>query len=149
MVRTTIKATIYIDRPPEAVTAALLEPAKMPLWTSDLDHFEVISGQPGHVGAKGLAHYVQDGRPYVMEDLLLVAEPNRRYVSRISMEALTAEIETTLEPSGPGTQVTIRWSGVGRPPLLRLLLPFMRRSIARQAQGDLQKLKALVEGGLD
>jgi hypothetical protein len=36
-----------------------------------------------------------------------------------------------------GTQVTIRWTGAGRSLLFRLLLPFRRGSILRQADADL------------
>jgi hypothetical protein len=117
----------------------------MILWTSDLERFEVVSGTPGQVGSIARLHYRQGNRRYVMEDRLLESDPGRRYVSRVTGDALTAEVETTLVPSGSGTSLAISWSGAGRSALFRLLLPFMRWSISRQIQTDLAKLKRVVE----
>ena len=55
------------------------------------------------------------------------AERNRRYVSRVSGDALTAEVETTLTPRGGGTQLDDCWAGTGRTPLLRILLARHKR----------------------
>jgi hypothetical protein len=83
-----------------------------------------------------------------MKDVHMSVVPSRRYVSRLSGDALTAEVTTLHEPSGEGTQVTVRWTGSGKHPILRLMLPFIRNSIRRQAEADLRELRGLVEGAV-
>jgi hypothetical protein len=142
---TTIRTQLFIRCPPEAIADVILDPALATEWTSDLERFEVVSGRPGEPGSMARLHYLQSGRRYVMTDTLIEAVPNCRYLSRVSGDALAAEVETTLTPSSDGTHLRIRWSGTGRSLLLRLVLPFMRRAIARQARADMLKLKQLVE----
>jgi hypothetical protein len=145
-VSTTVEANITIRRRPEAVTRVILDPTRTVLWTSDLERFEVVSGEPGLVGSVALLHYRRGNRRYVMEDTLLEAEPNRRYVSRVHGQGLSAQVETLLtQEGGDGTLVTVRWTGRGTQLLMRLLLPFMRRAVARGALRDLTSLKRLVE----
>jgi hypothetical protein len=147
--KTSVRTRIHIDRPPEAVEEVILDASKAILWTTDLDRIEVISGAPGEVGSVAHLHYLQGGRTYVMVDELLEVEPGRRYLSRVTGEALSAEVETTLIPTGEGTELHLKWTGSGRSLPLRLLLPFMRAQIRKQAMTDLEKLKALVESRPD
>mgnify|MGYP001085857770 CR=1 FL=1 len=115
------------------------------MWNAGLERFEVVSKTPGLVGSRARLHYVQGGRRYVMEDVLLEVEPARRFLSRVCGDAIEAEVETLLVPIQGETQVVVRWSGRGKRLILRLLLPLMRRSIARRTLADLEKLKRLAE----
>jgi uncharacterized protein YndB with AHSA1/START domain len=143
--KTTVRTELVIACPPEAIARVLLDPDLATQWTSDLERFEVVRREPGEVGSIARLHYNEDGRRYVMEDRLLRVEPNRRYLSQVTGEALTAEVETVLEPVQGGTRLHLRWTGSGRSLLFRLMLPFLRGRIAAQMDKDLTKLKDLVE----
>lgn len=145
MFKVTVRTSVVIDRPPEAIVRVILDAEKAPLWTSDLERFEVLSRTPDLVGSKARLHYRQGESRYVMEEEMLAVEPDRRYLSRVTGDALEAEVETQLTPTNGGTEVSIRWTGAGKPLLVRLALPFMRRAIRRQAHADLMKLKEFVE----
>lgn len=143
--KTTVRASVLVARPPEAIARVLLDPNLATRWTSDLERFEVVRREPGEEGSLARLHYNENGRRYVMEDRLLRVEPNRRYLSQVTGEALTAEVETILEQVQGGTRLDLRWTGSGRSLLLRLALPFLRGRIAAQMDKDLNKLKGLVE----
>ena len=136
---------IFIHQPVGVVCDALMNPDNFPFWTTDLERFEVINGEPGEVGAVGLLHYSQRGQSYVMRDTLIACEPGKRYISRVSGDAITALVETTLNPKNNGTEMTITWSGKGEILLLKLLLPLLRGRMIRQAEAELQTFKTLVE----
>lgn len=139
------RGSIIIRRPPEDIAQIFLDSEKAPLWNTGLERFEVLSESPGLVGSRARLHFVQGGRRYVMQDELLEVDPQRRYLSRVSGDMLEAEVETTLTPVEGGTLVGVRWAGSGKRPLLRLALPLMRRSLARQILTDLARLKELAE----
>ena len=141
----TVQVVVKTERPPAAIEKVLLDSEKTALWTSVLERCEVLTRPPGLVGSKARLHYRQGGRCYVIEDELLAWEPQRRYLSRVTGDAIAADVETTLTPTSNGTRVEVQWHGSGKPILLRLLLPLMRGSIARQTKEDLLKLKAIVE----
>jgi hypothetical protein len=139
------EVSVDIAQLPETVDQALMRAENAPHWNKDLVRFDVIRGEPGLVGSVGRLHYVQGGREHVMEDVMEHAEPGRRYVSRVSGPAITARVETLVEPIEGGTRLTIVWAGNGTRALTRLLLPLMRRRIERRSREELAVFKGLVE----
>jgi hypothetical protein len=80
-----------------------------------------------------------------MEDELLETEPGRRYRSRVSGQGLLAEVETLLEETKNGTQITLKWEGTGRAFPLNLILHLVRGRIKKEATSELMEFKILVE----
>ena len=139
-------STHIIGRQPTDVAEALLTPEIAVKWQSNLERCEVVAGRPGDVGAKMHLHFAPPkGRQHVMEEVLEFAEPGRRYVSRITGDGMVVQVETLLQATPNGTQLTVRWSGSSPSLWTRLLLRIMRSAIAQRADIDLQTLKCLIE----
>ena len=139
------KISINVNQPADIVNQALMEPENAPLWTSDLEKFEVVKGEPGLTRSIAHLHYRQGGRPYIMEEVMEYAEPGRRYVSRVSGNGMVARVETTIEPSASRTELTVSWSGTSKSILAKLLFPFLRGMMLRRARSDLKTFRDLVE----
>ena len=142
---TTFTISTIINQPIEIVIKALMNPDNFPYWTTDLEKFEVIEGKLGEVGSIGHLHYYKKGRSYVMEDKLIYCEPGKKYVSKVSGDALTARVETTLYSSGNETEMNVTWSGKGKKLFLKLLLPLLRAKLIKQSISELEIFKKLVE----
>lgn len=140
-----VDASVFVAAPPTAVSAVLLDADAAPLWTAGLERLELIEGKVGEPGSVGHAHYREGKRSYVLEDRLVSVDPNCRYVSTITGGGLTADVETTLEPMGDGTMITITWAGTGTNPFTRLVISLMKRRIGKRAGRDLDALRTLVE----
>lgn len=137
--------SVEINKPPEIIKQALEIPENMVQWTSDLEKFEVIEGRSGEAGAVAHAHYVQKGRPYVMEDVMEYCAPGKKYVSRVTGEGMTARVETILRPTEEGTEMVLSWSGTSDAFPAKWIFPLMGPVIKRRAKADLETFKWLVE----
>jgi len=142
---TTFKVSNIINQPIDIVVQALMNPDNFPYWQKDLEKFEVINGAPGEVGSIGLLHYSQKGRSYIMEDKLIYCDPGKKYISQITGDVITAEVETTLHSSGNNTEMNISWTGKGKVFFLKLLLPLLRAKMIKQSKVELEAFKKLVE----
>ena len=140
-----IELSIDINQPPWIVAEAFLDPENHVYWTTDLERFEVVSSEPGYVGSVARLHYRQGDRRYVLEDVLEEYIPNEYFRSRVTGGGLIAAVETRLVATNGGTQVRLRWSGRGTTLLTRLILPLMRRRIAREALKEFETFKRLIE----
>lgn len=144
------EVSIIINKPANIITKALNNPNNAPYWQTNLEKFEVVKGGPNQVGSIGRLHYSQKGSKYVMKDKLLECEPGKRYLSEVSGEALTARVETTLEPENGKTKMTIKWEGKAKALPLKILFLFIKGKMTQQAQKELDAFKRLIENrGID
>lgn len=72
-------------------------------------------------------------------------DPGKKYISEMTGDALTANVETTFNSFEEKTEMVLRWSGKGKSLFLKLLLPFLRKKIIKHAKKDLETFKTLVE----
>ena len=140
-----IETSILIKESPHIIEAAFFNPDNAVYWTSDLEHFEVISRTPNLVGSLAHLHYKQGERRYILEDVMKDYVPEKYFKSRVTGGGLTAQVETWLQDQNGSTEVKMRWAGKGTTFLMRLLLPFLKGSIKKGMTAELETFRDLVE----
>ncbi len=137
--------SVDIDKPKDIVEQAYFNPGNMPCYTKYLTRVEVVEGKVGEAGSVARLHYVENGRPYILEDRLIYREPGKKIVSQVSGSGMLIQVETTMESSGNGTRVWLKWSGKGKGFPLNVILPLMGGKIRSSAMEEFETFKGLVE----
>ncbi|MFX1567540.1 MAG: SRPBCC family protein [Promethearchaeota archaeon] len=139
------KISTIINQPPDIVWKAFIDPQNMLHWTRYLEKVESIKGEFGEIGATAHLHYLEKGRPYILEDKLLAYEEGKRILSQVSGQGMDIELETIFEQVPNGTKISMTWNGSSKSAFTRFILKVMRGKISKQAQVELDTFKNLTE----
>ena len=141
----TMDMNIVIDRPVEAVFAALSDARSQPQWDPGLVEGRHDPEGPARLGTKITEVRRSMGRTMIPESELLEFELNKRLV-RQGGDPVLGRVTGILsfEARASGTRVEWTWH-LDMPGPKSLLEPIMGPLMRRQAQGSLVHLKEMLE----
>jgi len=139
--------TIEVSQPPLVVFPWLLEENRVPHWTSHLEAYEHVGGGPIRQGSRVRQTIEVSGSNVSVEIEVVRYEPPRSAEARFSTNGVEIVNLYALEPAGAGTRLT--QSMDARPTSLkaRMLVPIVQPHLARKLTEDLERLRALLDGG--
>lgn len=137
-------AEARIARPPDEVAAYMFDPAHDPEWIDGISDAEPITPLPIAVGSRvrRRASFLGRGIDYVMETVAL--EPARRMVLHAVEAPMPMDVTYEVEPVDGGSLARVRVQGDASG-LYRLAAPLVARQVRRSIDGDVQRLKAILE----
>jgi len=141
-----VTATVDIDASPEAVAAVEFDPARDPEWIGGVNRVEWISQPPLALGSQVRRLGAFMGRPIEWIMRTDAFEPARHVAMHALKSPFPMDVDYHLEPAAGGraTRASIRIRGEGRGMYGMpgwLMAPMVKRSV----QGDLKRLKRIVE----
>jgi len=140
----TYASSVHVDRPPGAVFPYLAEPKRQALW-SDVPMKQLTDG-PLTTGSKMEVTIAMGPVKAVIGLEISALERDERMAFRSFSGPIRWEGEYRLRPSGTGTELSqegrLVFTGVWR-----LVQPFIGGEIERGEIKELERLKAVVEGG--
>jgi uncharacterized protein YndB with AHSA1/START domain len=134
---------VTIDRPPQAVYEALLDPDRYAQWTPMTDMSFDDDGPP-RVGQRG--HFRMNEGPIKgrLEMEIVELEPDRKVSFRVTHPSLDWVAVNTIQADGAGSRLTyageLSFRGA-----MRLMEPFVRGEVERGEASEALRLKALLE----
>ncbi|MBA2741809.1 MAG: SRPBCC family protein [Actinobacteria bacterium] len=136
---------IDINASPDDVWAVISDPSTHTAWRPALVEFRPLDGEPLAVGSR-IREVLRFGRREIeLEDVVTVLEPPRRLGINGSWKAASFEAELVLAPTEGGTHVTFDWTFEPKSVLARVGAPFLKGSMARSTEDELDGLKTYVE----
>jgi uncharacterized protein YndB with AHSA1/START domain len=141
----TMERSITINRPVEEVFAFVTDVANFAKWNKQAGQSEQSSEGPVGLGTKYRGSYDFMGRTMQWVSEITEFEPNQKAVQTIRMGPTEMIMGWFLQPVAGGTKFTIRTEGPTGG-LAKLAGPLMDRTMEKDAEDDLARLKALLEG---
>ena len=140
-----MEGSININRKVEEVFAYVTDVANLDKWDRQAGQSEQTSEGPVGLGTTYRGSYEVLGKTMDWTSEITEYEPNRKVVQEISMGPTKMTMGWLLEPVGGGTGFTISSEGyLGG--LAKLAGPVLERTMKEQTEGNLARLKALLEG---
>ena len=140
------ESTVTIGKSPAEVFPWLLEDDKVPQWMSGLDVYEPLEPGPLHVGSRIRQELSVSGQHLRFELEVTELDPPRRAVLRFEGSGFKAANEYSLGESAGGARVTWVISGETTSFKARLIAPMVQAKLQEKLEGDLARLRALLEG---
>jgi uncharacterized protein YndB with AHSA1/START domain len=138
--------TVALSRPPEDVFPWLLEPDKVPRWTSRLEAYEVLGSGDIARGTRIRQVLTVKGQQLDVELEVTGYEPPQAAESRFSLQGVDVVTTYSLAPNGGGTKLTQTLDGTAGSFKARLLLPVVQPHLEGKIADDLERLRELLEG---
>ena len=144
-----VSATVEINRPPEQVWRYLTEDDLLKSWISGLEEVRHVTPGPMGVGTKLALGERYGGELTRMEMTINGFEPARTIKFNIvggdRSAAFTENGEYVLVDEDSRTRLTLSATSVYNGFLLRLMEPYITYTAQKKVEGDLARLKSLLE----
>jgi uncharacterized protein YndB with AHSA1/START domain len=140
-----VQTQVLIDADRETVWRAFDNPDNMTRWQPTLKSVTHKSGDPGQPGALSELVYDENGRDVVMTERITERRDPDFLAGSYESNWGTTVIVNHFEKAGDGQTRWISYSRHSFKGVMRFLALFMRKSICKRLDDDMQRFKLLVE----
>jgi uncharacterized protein YndB with AHSA1/START domain len=138
------EVTVHVNRPAEQVFAFLVDPEKLVLWQSNLVKTEILTEGPLRAGSRFREVRMLRGKESEIRGEISDFEPNRQLATKTADQPQVT-VRYALHPENGGTQLSYQFA-MRSAGLRRLLEPVILKSVRKESESDLQRLKQLLGG---
>lgn len=141
----TIDESIVINRPRSEVWDFMIEPDNVPVYSSNIIEYELVSGEKSKVGRKCRGAVKVAGRRLEMTDELVEVEEGH-WAKTISEDAtIPYSLELTYEDKGDSTKILWHQEVESLKGVFKFADPIVLKLYSRDVRSNLDKAKTLLE----
>jgi carbon monoxide dehydrogenase subunit G len=140
------ESAVTIGKPPADVFPWLLEVDKVPKWMSGLQVYEPLEPGPLHVGSRIRQELTVSGQHLRFELLVAELDAPQRAVLRFEGSGFKAANEYGVSEAPGGARLSWVIAGDTTSFKARLIGPMVQAKLQEKLDGDLARLRSLLEG---
>jgi hypothetical protein len=142
-----VTATLDIDAPPERVAAIQFDASRDPEWIGGVDRVELLTAPPIREGSEVRRNGGFMGRPIEWLMKVQAFDPNRHVGMHALKSPFPMDVDYVLEPidGDRRTRASIRIRGDAKGMYGAMPGPLLGMMVRRSVQGDLKRLRRIVE----
>ncbi|HET9347218.1 MAG TPA: SRPBCC family protein [Candidatus Limnocylindrales bacterium] len=140
-----VRASVWIERPIEAVFAYAADYRNDPEWRSEVRDMRYVSDDPVGVGTREIETVVVWGRRVVTETEITAYEPNRLVSFGYVSGPIRVRGSRTFETVEGGTRFTFALESQATGLLDRLISPITGFLYQRQLDGSVGRMRTILE----
>lgn len=139
------EAEVSVNKPVATCWKIFTDTTKMGEWVHNFKSIEVLNETSDKVGSRYLLTVEDGGEEYQMTETVLSYDPEKYYAFQIENDVLINHVEFTFESKAGNTKIVTTNKLKGKDILMKAIFPFMKGMFTREAKGDLERLKTLIE----
>jgi carbon monoxide dehydrogenase subunit G len=140
------ESTVTIGKPPAQVFPWLLDADKVPQWMSGLQVYDPLEPGPLHPGSRIRQELSVSGQQLRFELQVTELDAPRRAVLRFEGSGFKAANEYSVSEAPGGAAVTCVIAGDTTSFKAKLIAPMVQGKLQEKLDGDLARLRSLLEG---
>jgi carbon monoxide dehydrogenase subunit G len=140
------ESTVTIAKPPEDVFPWLLDADKVPRWMSGLEIYEPLEPGPLRQGSRIRQELAVSGQHLRFELEVTELDAPRRAVLRFEGSGFRAANEYEVSEAPDGARVSWVVNGETTSFKAKLIAPMVQAKLQEKHDGDLARLRAVLEG---
>jgi hypothetical protein len=141
----TYENSVTIERPVDKTFMVFTDATKMGQWLSGFKKMELVKGMPTLPGSLVKMTFEMNGREVVVTEEVLDFKWNSLFSFRLHHENMTIDCEYTFRAVDSNSEINSKLTVEGKNIIWRSLNVFLKGKMSRQTQGDLEKLKVVIE----
>ena len=141
----TVDETIVINRPRSEVWDFMIEPENVPVYSSNIIEYELVSGEKDKVGRKCRGAVKVAGRRLELTDEMVEIEEGRRAKTVSEDATVPYSLEIRYDDEGEGTRITWHQEVESLKGVFKFADPIVMKLYSRDVRSNLDKAKTLLE----
>lgn len=141
----TYENEVIVNKSSAESWAVMADDSRISEWLPVIDRLELVSGEPGTVGAVSTIYVIENGEEMTMQETITAIEPQAHMAMTFTMDFMNMEYEMYMTEKDGKTHIRTKSISTGNGIIAQSIISFMPGMMSDQENENLNNLKKVIE----